>query len=165
MRNGAVAALLVMAILAGAGAGYFVGNSSGQTSTSNCDALSCDSLSVSFQMSAARASNGSILFAGVITNNGRDPATSMRILVNGTDFGGAWTTTYSPGFPSPGTPLPSGSSVTFHARLAAGAPPAWPVACQSFSCSAGDKLLVEVDLFGNNTNFASSDTYITIGTG
>jgi len=129
----------------------------------NCDAPSCDSLSVSFQMTATRTPNGSVLFAGVITNNGRDPATGMRILVNGTDFGGNWITTYSPGFPSPGAPIASGSTVTFSARLAAGAPPAWPVPCQSFQCVAGNKLLIEVDLFGGNTNLAYSQTYITIG--
>jgi hypothetical protein len=137
------------------------------TSSPYCLALSCDSLSVGFQMTAAIASNGSILFAGVITNNGRDPATGMRILANGTNFpaGGAyWTTTYSPGFPSPGAPLAPGSSVSFHARLGAGAPREWPVVCQSFPCSAGDKLLIEVDLFGSNTNLADSDVYITIGT-
>ena len=135
------------------------------SSSPDCLAISCDSLSVGFQMTATIASNGSILFAGVITDNGRDPATGMRILVNGTDFGGAnWTTTYSPGFPSPGAPLPPESSVTFHARLGAGAPRAWPVVCQSFGCSAGDKLLIEVDLFGSNTYLAYSATYITIGT-
>jgi len=131
--------------------------------------FSCDPLVVNSQMTATRASDGSILFSGSVTNNGKDPATGMRILVNGTEFGGNdtyWTTTFSPYLPMlGGEPLGPGGSVTFHARLAAGAPPAWPVACQSFSCSAGDKLLVEVDLFGNNTNFASSDTYITIGTG
>jgi hypothetical protein len=131
----------------------------------SCYALSCDSLVVSFQMTATRASNGTILFSGVITNHGRDPATGMRILVNGTDFGGDWTTTYSPGFPSPGAPLTPRGNVTFHASLGAGAPPAWPVPCQSFRCSAGDKLLIEVDLFGANTNLAYSATYITIGTG
>ena len=40
-------------------------------SSSNCDALSCDSLVVRFTMTATRASNGSVLFAGVITNDGR----------------------------------------------------------------------------------------------
>jgi hypothetical protein len=29
----------------------------------------------------------------------------------------------------------------------------------------GDKLLIEVDLFGSNTHLADSMTYITIGTG
>jgi hypothetical protein len=131
-------------------------------SSSNCDALSCDSLVIRFTMTATRASNGSVLFAGVITNDGRDPATGMRILVNGTDLGGNWTTTFTPGFPSPGAPLASGGSVTFRARLEAGAAPAWPVACQSFRCLAGEKLLTEVDLFGSNTNLAYSATYITI---
>jgi hypothetical protein len=128
-----------------------------------CDALYCDSLVVRFNMTATRASNGSLLFDGVITNDGRDPATGMRILVNGTGFGGNWTTTFTPGFPSPAAPLASGGTVAFHARLGAGAPPAWPVACQSFRCLAGEKLLVEIDLFGSNTNLADSETYITIG--
>ena len=117
-----------------------------------------------FQMAATEASNGSILFSGVITNNFAGPATGMRILVNGTYFGGDWITTYSPGFPSPGAPLASGSSVTFHASLRAGAPPGWPIACQSFRCSMGDKLLIEVDMFGASTNIAYGETYITIGT-
>jgi hypothetical protein len=133
------------------------------SSSSNCNALSCDSLVVTFTVTATRASNGSVLFAGVITNDGRDPATGMRILVNGTGLGGNWTTAYTPGFPSPGDPLASGSSITFHASLGPGAPPAWPVACQSFKCLAGEKLLVEVDLFGANTNLADSEIYITIG--
>ena len=131
--------------------------------------FSCDPLVVNFQMTATRAPNGSMLFSGSITNNGRDSATGMRILLNGTGFGGNdsyWTTTFSPYFPTPGgEPLSPGGTVTFHARLAAGAPPAWPVVCQSFQCSAGDKLLVEVDLFGSNSTGADSTTYITIGTG
>jgi hypothetical protein len=167
----AALALGAVAVVISATAGFLAGITTSQPnqgglSSSDCLALSCDSLSVSFQMTATIASNRSILFSGAITNNGRDPATGMRILANGTDFpaGGAyWTTTYSPGFPSPGAPLAPGSSVTFHARLAAGAPPAWPVVCQSFRCAAGDKLLIEVDLFGSNTNLADSDIYVTIG--
>lgn len=133
----------------------------------------CDSLNVEFQMTASIASNGSILFAGVISNTGIDPAISTRIMANGTDFGvndTYWTTTYSPYVPTLGGELLSpGSSVTFHARLAAGAPCCAVsfVPCQSFRCSVGDKLLIEVDLYGNNTNsnFAGLDSYITIGSG
>jgi DNA-binding HxlR family transcriptional regulator len=145
-------------------------SSSTNTSSSTCFSwgFQCESLVVNFQMTATIAPNGSILFAGVVTNNGRDPATGMRILVNGTECCGNdtyWETTFSPGYPTlGGEPLASGSSVTFHARLKAGAPPAWPVACQSFRCSAGDKLLIEVDLFGANSSQAAAMTYITIGT-
>lgn len=164
MRNGTLTALLVVAIVTSAGVGYFIGNSSQHVTTMALTATPPATPIVSFTMTATRTSNGSVLFAGVITNDGRDPATGMRILVNGTGFGGNWTTTFTPGFPSPGAPLVPGGSVTFRARLGAGAPPGWPVACQSFRCLAGEKLLIEVDLFGGNTNLAESETYITIGT-
>jgi hypothetical protein len=133
----------------------------------------CDSLNVEFQMTANIVSNGSILFAGVISNTGIDPAISMRIMANGTDLGlndTYWTTTYSPYVPTlGGQPLEPGNSVTFHSRLMGGATCCTVsfVPCQSFRCLVGDKLLIEVDLFGNNTNsnFAGLDSYITIGSG
>jgi hypothetical protein len=124
-------------------------------------------------MTANIVSNGSIVFAGIINNTGIDPAMSMRIMANGTDLDlndSYWTTTYSPYAPTlGGQPLAPGGSVTFHARLIGGAPccAVQFVPCQSFRCLVGDKLLIEVDLYGNNTNqnFAGLGSYITIGSG